>query len=95
MVREVPAHYLSQPSPLFGNRVVHSLAHLLLYRLQRTPHAVSTRMSSENESAGLVLSADMRKTKKRECFRFTQAAFGTSFGSISSKFDQTRLIGVQ
>jgi hypothetical protein len=62
VVREVTAHYLSKPSPLLRNRVVHSLVHQLFNRLQRSPHAVSARLPLEGESADFVPTADMRKT---------------------------------
>ena len=75
--------------------MMHSLVHLLLNRLQRAPHAVSARLSSQSESAEFVLAADVRKTKKRKRLRLTQPTFGTSFGCESPKFDKARLIGVQ
>jgi hypothetical protein len=75
--------------------MVHSLVHLLLDRLQRSPHSVSACLSSQSEASEFVLAADVRKAEKRKRLRLTQSTFGTSFGSVSPKFDKTRLIGVQ
>jgi hypothetical protein len=75
--------------------MVHSLVHLLLNRLQRAPHSVWACLSSQGETTEFVLTADVRKTKKRKRLRLTQPTFGTSFGCESPKFDKARLIGVQ
>ena len=75
--------------------MVHSLVHLLLDRLQRAPHTVAARLSSQSEAAEFVLTADMRKAEKRKRLGLTQSTLGTSFGSVSPKFDKARLIGVQ
>jgi hypothetical protein len=37
----------------------------------------------------------MRKAEKRKRLRLTQSTFGTTFGSVSPKFDKARLVGVQ
>jgi len=95
MIREISAHYLAQPTPLLRERMVHSPVHLLLDGLQRTPHAVSTRLPPQSETTEFVLPADMSKTEKRERLRSTQSAFGTSFGGVSPKFDKARLVWMQ
>ena len=75
--------------------MVHSLTHLLLDRLQRTSHSVSACLPSQSEASELVLTADMGKAEKRKRLGLTQSPFGTSFGSISPKFDKARLVGMQ
>jgi hypothetical protein len=75
--------------------MVHSLVHLLLDRLQRTLHSVSTCLPSQSVASELILTADVRKAEKRKRLGLSQSTFGTSFGSISPKFDKARLVGMQ
>ena len=51
MIGEVASDNLRQPAPLFGDRLVHPLSHLLLDLLELAPHAVTPGFPLKEELA--------------------------------------------
>jgi len=72
--KEAPDH-LSQPFPLFRNRLVPPALQFSLHSLYRGLHAITSRPPLELESAHSFLPADHRKAQKGEGLRFTLPTF--------------------
>ena len=79
---------LSQPFPLFGDRLVPTSSHFLLDFLELRPHAVTTGFSLQREAS----SADEREAQEFEGFRFAKAAPSALVRCKAAKLDQAGLI---
>src|SRR5215831_9660641 len=63
---------LPQPMPLFGDRVMPSLSHLLLNFLERRPHAVASGFPFDLELSAAACSADEGEAQEVEGLRFSE-----------------------
>src|SRR5262249_2872693 len=87
VVVEVAADDLSQPLPLFGDRLVHAFPHPLFNHLELRSHAVPPGLPFDLEFARAGLATDERKAQEVEGFRFAEPAPLTAFRRKSSELD--------
>src|SRR5262249_3165771 len=73
MVCKEAGNDLPQPMPLFGDRVMPSLSHLLLNFLELRPHAVASGFPFDLELSAAACSADEGEAQKVEGLRFRAA----------------------
>ena len=76
VIGEIASDDLSQPFPLFGDRLVHAPSQLLPDFLGSHPHAVTPCPALQLECAATRATADMGEAEEVEGFRFTQATPG-------------------
>ena len=95
VIREVASHDLRQPSPLLGDRLVHSPAHLLLDLLELRPHAIPPGFPFEEELARARTPADEGEAQEIEGLRFSEPASSASVRRMAAELDQARLVRMQ
>src|SRR5215831_4250631 len=86
---------LPQPMPLFGDRVVPSLSHLLLNFLQLPPHAVASGFPFDLELSAAACSADEGEAQKVERLRFSEPLMSAALHCEAAELDQTGLLRME
>src|SRR5215469_15414705 len=92
MVIEKAGDNLSQPEPLFGNRLVHPPTQLLFDFLQLGPHAVTARVPLKLKLAAPRDAADEGKPEESEGLRFAKPASLAVARRIAPELNQTGLL---
>src|SRR5262245_48203264 len=91
VIGEKPSDDLLEPSPLFGDRLMHAPSQLLLDSPELSPHAIATGLSLDEELARTVAFADERKAQEVEGLRLTKPTSGAPVRREAAKLDQTGL----
>ena len=68
------AHYLPQPLPLLWDRLMPSLPQLLFDFLELRLHAITSRLSTQQELTLLRLAAEEGETQEVESLRLAESA---------------------
>ena len=95
MIGKVAPDDLRQPTSLFGYRLVHALAQLLLDLGEFCPHAIASALSMYEELAPSRLTADKGKTQELEGLRLTKPRPCASVHRMAAKLDQAGLVRMQ
>src|SRR5215813_3661606 len=81
--------------PLFGDRVVPSLSHLLLNFLELPPHAVASGFPFDLELSAAACSADEGEAQKIEGLRFSEPPMSAALHCEAAELDQTGFLRME
>src|SRR6516165_11246969 len=87
MIGKVAPDDLPQPTALFGYRLVHALAQLLLDLSELRPHAVAPTLAMDEELTPARLSADEDEAQELEGLRLSKARPCSSVRRMAAKLD--------
>jgi len=92
VIGKVAPDDLPQPASLFGYRLVHSLAQLLLDLCELHPHTVAPTLTVDEELASARLSADEDEAQELEGLRLSKPSPCSSVRRTAAKLDQAGLV---
>src|ERR1700730_16751863 len=95
VIRKVSPYDLRQPTPLLGDRLVHSPPKLLLDLAELRPHAIASGFPPKLELALARAPADENKAQELEGFRFSKPRPSASLRRMAAKLDQAGLVRMQ
>src|SRR5215470_7478126 len=95
VVCEVAPNDLRQPTPLFGDRLMHSPPQLLLYLPELYPHAIASGLPFKLELTLARPPADEDKAQEPEGFRFSEPTLRAPSRRKAAKLDQAGLVRMQ
>src|SRR5262249_41818622 len=95
MVCKEAGNDLPQPMPLFGDRVMPSLSHLLLNFLELRPHAVASGFPFDLELSAAACSADEGEAQEVEGLRFSEPPMRAALRCEAAEPERTGLVRME
>src|SRR5262245_55873687 len=95
IIGEVASDHLLEPTPLFGDWMMHSPSQFLLDPPERHPHAIASCAPLDEELSTTVAFADKGKAQEVEGFRLAEPASLAAFRREASELDESGLLGMQ
>jgi hypothetical protein len=95
VVREEARHHSLQPSPLFGNGVVHAVTQLLLHLSKLRPHAIPPCLAKEQERPAPGLTAYEREPQEGKGLWLAKPFSLSPYRRLTAELQQSALLPVK